>query len=301
MNFLNRIFGRQSQQQEDSSFPIHNEQGHLETLGERQVLTDAPYVLPKDTQEISRLDFQHFLLRQAFQGNHLAPIEQPHDILDVGAGTGRWAYEMAQVFSQAFVTGCDLVEQATDKSPKLPNYRFVEADVLKGLPFRNQSFDFVHQRLLFLAIPAHLWAGELAELVRVARPGGWIELVESEIQARNAGRATQLMGQWIIEVSKRRGIDSSQVPNLGAYLNKVGLQNVVTRSVTVPMGQWGGRVGSMMAANINSAYQAIKPLITSQLGISPEIYEQNILLQHQEWEELHSASVFYAAYGQRPH
>ncbi|WP_201382874.1 class I SAM-dependent methyltransferase [Ktedonobacter sp. SOSP1-52] len=197
--------------------------------------------------------------------------------------------------------GCDLVEQTTEKSFKQPNYRFVEADVLKGLPFRDRSFDFVHQRLLFLAIPAHAWPSELLELVRVARPGGWIELVESEIQARNAGPATQRMGQWIIEVSKRRGIDSSQVPHLGTYLKNAGLQNVVTRSVTVPMGQWGGRVGSMMAANINSAYQAMKPLITSQLGISPEAYEKNILLQHQEWEERHPASVFYAAYGQRPH
>ena len=301
MNFLSRIFGRQDQQREGEFSPAHDRQRHLETLGERQVLTDAPYVLPKDTQEISRLDFQHFLLRQAFQGNYLAPIKQPHDILDVGAGTGRWSYEMAQAFPQAFVTGCDLVEQATDKNPKPANYRFVEADVLKALPFRNQSFDFVHQRLLFLAIPAHLWAIELVELVRVTRPGGWIELVESEIQARNAGQATQLMGQWIIEVSKRRGIDSSQVPNLGVYLNTAGLQNVVTRSVTVPMGQWGGRVGSMMAANINSAYQAMKPLITSQLGIPSEVYEQNILRQHQEWEELQTSSVFYAAFGQRPH
>ncbi|GHO64408.1 hypothetical protein KSC_033000 [Ktedonobacter sp. SOSP1-52] len=298
MNFLSRIFGKQSQQQkEDTIFSS----SPLEALGERQVLTDAPYVLPKDTQEISRLDFQHFLLRQAFQSNYLSPITQPKDILDVGAGTGRWADELAQAFPQAFVIGCDLVEQTTEKSFKQPNYRFVEADVLKGLPFRDRSFDFVHQRLLFLAIPAHAWPSELLELVRVARPGGWIELVESEIQARNAGPATQRMGQWIIEVSKRRGIDSSQVPHLGTYLKNAGLQNVVTRSVTVPMGQWGGRVGSMMAANINSAYQAMKPLITSQLGISPEAYEKNILLQHQEWEELHPASVFYAAYGQRPH
>jgi ubiquinone/menaquinone biosynthesis C-methylase UbiE len=43
---------------------------------------------------MNRLDFQHFILRQAFKGNYAAPIRNPARILDVGTGTGRWATEM---------------------------------------------------------------------------------------------------------------------------------------------------------------------------------------------------------------
>ncbi len=50
-----------------------------------------PYVLPRDLEEMNRLDFQHYVLRQAFKGNFLAPVENPVAILDVGTGTGRWA------------------------------------------------------------------------------------------------------------------------------------------------------------------------------------------------------------------
>ena len=51
--------------------------------------------MPRDLEETNRLDFQHYLLRQALQRNFVAPIGgDPRDILDVGTGTGagraRW-------------------------------------------------------------------------------------------------------------------------------------------------------------------------------------------------------------------
>src|SRR5579872_6362205 len=74
----------------------------------RAYTAGVPYALPSDLDETNRLDFQHFVLRQAFKGNFPAPIGTPTDILDVGAGTGRWAKEMAVVFSNASVVGLDI-------------------------------------------------------------------------------------------------------------------------------------------------------------------------------------------------
>lgn len=272
----------------------------FEMFGDRQLLSDVPYVLPKDLQEVNRLDFQHFVLRQAFKGNYLVPLDQPRDILDVGSGTGRWCYEMAESFPQAFVIGCDLLEQAIDSRMAPPNYRFVEADVLKRLPFSDQSFDYVHQRLLFLAMPTNAWLSELGELARITRPGGWIELVETDIPDHHRGTHIERMSRWIIEVCRRRGIDPSQVPDLGTHLSSVGMKNVTTRAVSVPLGHWGGRIGSMVATNALTACQAMKPLVTSQLGISSEEYEHTLMAQQREWEELHMTSVFYTVSGQRP-
>ncbi|HEU0025479.1 MAG TPA: hypothetical protein VFQ25_00045 [Ktedonobacterales bacterium] len=55
----------------------------------------VPYNLPRDLEEMNRLDFQHYLFRFALQGNFAVPIQAPRSILDVGTGTGRWAREMA--------------------------------------------------------------------------------------------------------------------------------------------------------------------------------------------------------------
>ena len=67
------------------------------TVGGRTHARGIPYVLPRDLEEMNRLDFQHYVLRQAFKGNFLAPVERPLAILDVGTGTGRWALEVATV------------------------------------------------------------------------------------------------------------------------------------------------------------------------------------------------------------
>ena len=69
--------------------------GRQRRLFGREYTADVPYALPSDLGEMNRLDFQHYLLRQAFKGIYAAPIGAPRDILDVGAGTGRWAKEMA--------------------------------------------------------------------------------------------------------------------------------------------------------------------------------------------------------------
>jgi SAM-dependent methyltransferase len=98
---------------------------------ERHYLEDQPYMLPKDLKEVNRLDFQHYVLRAILKSNYLAPIRQPRRILDVGCGTGQWAYELARGFPQAQVVGLDL-EQAKNPISPPPNYRFVAGDVLQG-------------------------------------------------------------------------------------------------------------------------------------------------------------------------
>ena len=39
---------------------------------------------------------------------HLAPIKNPHRILDIGTGTGIWAIDMADLYPSAEVIGTDI-------------------------------------------------------------------------------------------------------------------------------------------------------------------------------------------------
>src|SRR5260370_23310926 len=111
-------------------------------FGGRRHLAAMPYPLPKDTSEINRLDFQHYLLRTGFRGNFAAPLADPTSILDVGCGSGRWAMELAAYFPIAQVVGVDLggrriINKKTlgyglEKRPE--NYTFCACTVAEGLP-----------------------------------------------------------------------------------------------------------------------------------------------------------------------
>ncbi|MGH2510174.1 MAG: class I SAM-dependent methyltransferase [Ktedonobacteraceae bacterium] len=281
-----------------SSLP-RSQGGQTALLDRPSTLPEAAYVLPRHEHEINRLDFEHFVLRQVLRGNYIAPIRSPRTILEVGGGTERWGYEMAQAFPQASVVRCDRSELKNIPYEIPRNYSFVQADVRKGLPFSDRSFDFVHQRLLFLSIPTALWPQTLRDLVRVTNVGGWLELVETRTSGQDIGPYTTQAIEWINEASRRLGIDPTLVPNLGNDLRQAGLVQVQSYSVPIPVGRWGGRIGTMMASNMVAVQQTLKALIVAQLGVDPLQFDHYLVAQQQEWETLHSNMVFDFVYGQR--
>jgi hypothetical protein len=67
---------------------------------------EGQYYLPNDDAEQDRLNLQHHLWTLTLDGRlHLAPIENPQRVLDVGTGTGLWALEYAERYPSAIVIG----------------------------------------------------------------------------------------------------------------------------------------------------------------------------------------------------
>jgi SAM-dependent methyltransferase len=264
-------------------------------LGSEQV-TKVPYLLAHDVSEQNRLDFQHFFLKGILGKNYLAPLVSPLTILDVGSGTGRWVAEMAQEFPNARVTGID-VAPAPPPTTSI-NAHFVQQDILKGLPFLSASFDYVHARLLVAAIPVAAWPGLLQEYLRVVRPGGWIELFEGGTTFVNIGPLTQQYLQWWNQVSQQRGIDASYIEQLPSLMATLNMQNIQAKTLHVPVGEWGGRVGVMLRTNMYSGWGALKEMFVSQAKVAPDLFDRVFQGLPQEWEQRHTMYEYLSVIGQ---
>jgi hypothetical protein len=184
------------------------------------------YLLPRHPSEIDRLDLQHYAIRLALGANHQAPVEAPARILDVGAGSGQWGFDMTEEFPEALVVGLDLV---SGKPNRPPRYQPVRADLLCGLPFLEGSFDFVHQRLLFLAIPTASWPALVQDLVRVTRPGGWVELVEPPLGLDGAGPAIQRLLELSLAAARGLDVSGAVYASLDDELRRAGARQVRRR------------------------------------------------------------------------
>ncbi|KAG1751188.1 hypothetical protein EDB19DRAFT_1612117, partial [Suillus lakei] len=68
----------------------------------------------------------------------------------------------------------DLARLSKDKD-LLKRVSWVQANFLEGLPFANDSFDFVHVKRIARGVPEDKWDDLFEEITRVMKPGAAFE------------------------------------------------------------------------------------------------------------------------------
>jgi SAM-dependent methyltransferase len=109
-------------------------------------------------------------------------LDEARTILDVGSGVGHWSREIARIAPAARLEGLDReprwVEEATARAAAagLASRARYRQGTAESLPFQDGAFDVVtcQTLLIHVADPAAV----LAEMVRVARPGGLVVAAE---------------------------------------------------------------------------------------------------------------------------
>ena len=255
---------------------------------------DASSLFHKGGQETRRLDFQHYGLKLLMGTNYKAPLnaDRVRNILDVGSGTGRWMLEMSREYPDAYMVGIDI--ELPEKYIVLPLRCHIEQfNILNGLPFQYDTFQYVHQRLLAGSIPMYVWPMHIQELVRVLSPGGWLELLETGNIFHDAGPATTRLLSWWDSGVGRATFDRSFIAALGILLTGYGMQNVHTDTFVFPLGKWGGRGGELMGMNMCAAFKSMKGLFVEQLGVNEKRFDTTLAKIREEWEVYQTTCEFY--------
>jgi SAM-dependent methyltransferase len=271
------------------------------------VLRESQYVLPSDAAEEERLNLQHFFYKLAQGGNTRVPLRSPRQILDVACGTGIWPREMAQEYPQAKVVGFDInLEPLEDTQRRLsrsgqypPNFAFLKANALERFPFDDALFDFTHARLMSTWLPGDHYPQVVAEMVRVTRPGGFIEMVDFEVPSTPSPAATTLM-QAAVQLLEKRGLHNGGGPYLAAYLRQGGVIRVQERRVVAGIGRYGAREQRLMVADLLAALRNMGPILVKTAMLTEPAYAQ---LLRQAEAELPQVGMMYpivSAYGIRP-
>ncbi|KAF9924297.1 hypothetical protein FBU30_005692 [Linnemannia zychae] len=208
---------------------------------------------------------------------------------------------MANEFPDAIVTGIDM-------SPVFPttiipeNCRFLQHNiVLNPLPFPDNSFDYVHQRLLVAGLKSQDWIKVLQELERVTKPGGWIELVEADGYGGNNGPCTQQLWGWVDQTLKNHNINVNVAtqPGLDNILKQANLINIKQEVFHLPTGLYGGKIGTLLKENEQAFWIAMAPKVVQATGIETRVYEEAIAASNAEVEIHKSYHILFSAYGQK--
>ncbi|KAI0349690.1 S-adenosyl-L-methionine-dependent methyltransferase [Trametes cingulata] len=164
----------------DDEFP-----GYFREIDDRlfSSRSETLYPLPVDGREQERQRKMHALLRK-FAGELCdGPVkrylsqrsyDERTSVLDIGTGTGDWLLDLSQDFPYAFLIGIDIAPISTRYPP--PNVTVHMQDFTEVLPYRNQTMDVVHARLISLSLRSYDFL--VSEASRILRPGGLFSACE---------------------------------------------------------------------------------------------------------------------------
>ncbi|CAG8621285.1 38227_t:CDS:2 [Gigaspora margarita] len=249
---------------------------------------DIVYPLPNDDDETDRLHFRHFLTRYIWQSNFSAPINHLLDdpetkILDVGFNfTHTYIYFRHPSVN---IIGIDISEQPPAQI-KPNNFNFVKANVLEGIPFENNTFNYVFQRNLMGAFSEQNWLDVINELVRILKPGGFIELMEHSM-LYNMGPATKRLCDAQMGGMHLRGTDPFISQKLVKFLQNQGqLENVVQEIRECHHGANSTKAELNLSKtainNLVTLYAAWKPRLAKMMQISSEEYDELTKISEKE-------------------
>ncbi|KAH7198510.1 uncharacterized protein B0J16DRAFT_39990 [Fusarium flagelliforme] len=158
----------------------------------------SAYPLPTDLTELHRQSLRTLLMIQVYGAPVYTPFIQnnpPQRVLEIGCGTGFWSmmchrYYKDRGHTGIHFTGIDIAPLAPGspgspaelcKPDKDMKWRFIQHDLRqRPWPFGDEEFDLIMVKDACLMVPSHVYQLFVEEYLRLLRPGGVLEIWDSD-------------------------------------------------------------------------------------------------------------------------
>ncbi|RIB07553.1 S-adenosyl-L-methionine-dependent methyltransferase [Gigaspora rosea] len=265
---------------------------------------NANYYFPNDKQESDRLRTQHFWVYEIWKGNFSSPIKQKLEngnmtVLDIGCGDGTWILDCSTTYPNSTFVGVDFSPIFPSPSSCPPNAGFLQHNVLEGLPFPENTLDFVFMRFMS-TFTQRDWDQLMSEIIRVLKYDGWVEIMNFVPETTNVGSASQLLTDScnnFFESKNIKLLSSFDIKTLFEKSNRITDIHCEERSS--PIGKWAGRVGQVALLNIQCALMGIKPFLAPFMNISDEQFKHLIDKLDVESNDNHAYKSTYRIFGRK--
>ncbi|GAA5806419.1 hypothetical protein HPULCUR_011953 [Helicostylum pulchrum] len=266
---------------------------------------DVSYILPNDDDEADRVHQQHWILKYALQCNYHAPVTKMLEdgivVLDSGCGPATWTFEMGETYPQSTFHGVD-ASCVFPEDIKPANVEFVIGNIAKHIPYPDNTFDYIHQRLLFLGLTHDDWENTLKELLRILKPGGYLELAEPDLQdLHNVGPLLQKVQETLSDILISRDMPTSVHHQFEELLDKAGFENYVMKMTPLKLNHTN-KAGDLLWEDYFHGLTNIRSVLakSNTEWENPKAFMTFLEASGIEAKKYKTCINYYACYAQKP-
>nr|CAG8459732.1 13401_t:CDS:2 [Entrophospora candida] len=215
--------------------------------------------LSSDENELARLQTFHFFTKESWRNLFTAPIE---DLLL----NSTWTMDMATTYTKPSYIGIDKLPLfPTEIKPNHVEFKLV--DVLEGLPFEDNTFDFVYMEHMKFHLREDDYLDLLNEIIRVVKPGGWMEILEFDKEFLDSGPIDSSIHQEIKKaIYEKYKINFDLFPKIKSALKQMqqdgNIQYINDFENKLVIGKWGGKIGEVFLQGYKTYLINFKDLFT---------------------------------------
>ncbi|GBB97511.1 hypothetical protein RclHR1_00030068 [Rhizophagus clarus] len=256
-------------------------------------------VIKFNEKDINRLEIQHHLFRIIWNGNFSVPMQHQLsrgsvNVLEVGSCPLVWTLDMASEYPSSTFIGIENISSITAASysklssyysSKIPEPR--NAAVLQmtsstptSLPFPDETFDLVYHKSSLInpsSQSLHNPFNTLNQLLRVLKPGGWLEFMIIEKQWFNLGPITEYVKNSYVEFLSSTGINYIEYSYFERYLTSRKDISCIRKQIKeTPIGSFGGRVGEFLGEVLLNPIKHNKHNLCIRMKISEKKFDELI-------------------------
>ncbi|KLO06580.1 S-adenosyl-L-methionine-dependent methyltransferase, partial [Schizopora paradoxa] len=255
------------------------------------------YLLPRDASERLRLNEQHrYLIKFVYDGRSVykedvvSRLQNGGKVLDSGTGTAIWLQDLAREVPESVeLHGIDLSPKNFPEEADRPSNLHLHIGSLTNLPAEwSNQFDLINQRFLIAGLSKSEWPQAVAEMFRVLKPGGVVQLAEREptYMSARVGSAMARHDELFDRMYKTLGFNHMCATDLPGMLEAAGFTNISDDTKINPIGRKWGEDGECGARIYGGAYENMGPVLVEEglVGSAAE-YEGLLSDLRKEWGE----------------
>nr|CAG8438522.1 15368_t:CDS:2 [Entrophospora candida] len=135
------------------------------------------------------------------------------------------------------------------------------------IPFEEETFDLVYIRSTIRFVNSNSWKGLFKEINKVLKKGGWMEIVDSDINASRSGPKWNAIGEAWNEVQLANNINPDAFKHLDKTIKDCGFAVSNVKKFSTPIGSWGGMLGEFVINTCKRWFTLVSDILMEKLKL----------------------------------